>query len=71
MTRIERRRAEESTTQVSTTPVSLEQLLSDLGGLERLQALQMSLVQQLRRQVESVVRPRRSSPRRSPLRRAR
>lgn len=33
----------------------LRQLLADLGGLERLQALQMTLVQHLRRQVETAV----------------
>ncbi len=37
-------------------PIDLEQLLNDLSGLERLQALQMSLVQQLRVQVETAVR---------------
>jgi hypothetical protein len=35
------------------TDLKLEELLSDLSGLERLQALQMRLVQQLRRQVEA------------------
>jgi hypothetical protein len=53
------------------TAVSLEQLLTDLQGLERLQSLQMSLIRALRQEVErSCARTgrRRHQPKRTPRR---